>query len=339
VQAAVLARSKQLASTFKITPGLVPRGPKVGAVATRSSRLWKTSSAWIVARSREIRFQIPFARGLSDPNTLLRTRASWIRRTRFLILTALCIGSLVLAGVHVTTGPRLSQPPASGHGWNLIFSDSFDGTHLDRSKWFTYDGQPGGDPAGYWASTHDLVSDGQLEIQAYRDKKFANRMVAGGVSSGRLVSQTYGKYLARVRVDPGSGVSWAALLWPANNHWPPEIDFAEDNGDPLRNSITASFHFGINGVLSQTQSSLKIDMTEWHTIGVTWTSSSIKYSIDGRTWASVHDTQIPFVPMVLDFQTQTWPCGTPSEACVSPATPAIVSLHIDWVAIYSITSN
>ena len=60
------------------------------------------------------------------------------------------------------------------------------------------------------------------------------------------------------------------------------------------------------------------------------------YTLDGRTWASVTNANVPSIPMVLDIQTQGWACGTSTwEKCPNASTPSRVNLDVDWVVAYA----
>jgi len=213
----------------------------------------------------------------------------------------------------------------------MAFSDDFSGTSLNGNAWGAYNGQPGGDPGGWWDPSHVVVHDGMLDLQTYQDPAFGNRWVSGGVSSAYALKQTYGKYLVRFRADKGAGISTILLLWPSNGGWPPEIDFSED-GVCNRNGSTATLHYGANN--SQTQYSVTADFTQWHTMGVEWTAGQLKYTLDGAVWATVNSPNVPSIPMELDAQAQAGTCGDQWAPCPDATTPAHVNMQIDWVAAY-----
>ena len=225
------------------------------------------------------------------------------------------------------------MPVGNIPGWRQVFADDFIGTSLNTGSWFAYSGQPGGDPGGWWSPTHVSVSGGELVLAGYRDPAFGGRWVTGGVSSKPGLVQTYGRYEVRFRFDAGVGIAHAILLWPADNSWPPEIDFSEDNGTTKRTTY-ATLHWGQSNNQQQVQT--PVDLTRWHTLGVQWTPGKLVYTLDGRAWATVSSRNVPSVPMVLDIQTQAWACGTSRwEACTSAATPTHVDLFVDWVVAYA----
>lgn len=192
------------------------------------------------------------------------------------------------------------------------------------SGWRTYAGQPGGDPGAQFARSHVTLSHGVLMLSAFRDPAYANRWVTGGLCDcGDPV--TYGAFFVRSRVT-GPGPTAVALLWPASNSWPPEVDFSETNGSTT--SSTATLHWSsVNHIVQRTT---KVNLATWHTWGVIWTPTAVHYVLDGRVWASVTaPAGVPHVPMTLDLQQQTW-CAS-GWAC--PTHPQ--SMEVAWVAIYT----
>jgi beta-glucanase (GH16 family) len=265
-----------------------------------------------------------------------RGRRGWKRR--------LLAPGLVAVITAVLGGCQLPPPSTSPCGfgdlpssrglpkWHLSACDDFNGTSLDSAKWGAYQGQPGGDPGGWWDPSHAVVHNGVLELQSYRDPRFGNRWVSGGVSSARAVRQTYGMYLVRFRVDRGHGIAAVLLLWPSTGPWPPEVDFAEDGGGD-RSATTATLHYGEAN--HQIQRSVRADFSQWHTIGVAWTPGQLNYILDNRVWATVRSFNVPNSPMEMDAQTQAGTCGDQTAPCPDQTTPAHVNMQIDWVAAYS----
>jgi beta-glucanase (GH16 family) len=107
--------------------------------------------------------------------------------------------------------------------------------------------------------------------------------------------------------------------------WPPEIDFNESGGS---NSATSStLHYGTTNLLDQRQ--LSINLTQWHTWGVIWTPSTVKYIVNGQVWGSISvRTEIANVPMTLDMEQRDL-CQIGLQCPTKPE-----SMLIDWVAEY-----
>jgi beta-glucanase (GH16 family) len=226
------------------------------------------------------------------------------------------------------------MPAGDTRGWRQVFSDDFDGSSLDTARWTAYSGQPGGDRAGWWAPSHVVVHDCGVSLKSYRDPAAkAEVFVSGGI--GMHLSQTFGKYLVRMRVDQGDGISAIALLWPAQDLWPPEVDFYEDGGGG-RTETTATLHCGQedNDDCRVQRSLTGYDFSRWHTVGVEWTSGKLVYTIDGTAWATVTGSVVPSIPMWLAIQTQSLECSA-YATCVNGSTPPEVDMQVAWVVAYA----
>jgi beta-glucanase (GH16 family) len=225
------------------------------------------------------------------------------------------------------------MPTTSPPGWRKVFADDFAGTSLKQSNWRLYWGEPGGDPGAWFDPNHVSVSGGELVISAYRDPADGGKWATGGISNSPALVQTYGKYLVRLRMDAGTGISHMALLWPADNSWPPEVDFSEDNATS-RQTDFGTLHYGAHN--TQVQHRVFVDLTKWHTLGVEWTPGRLVYTLDGRVWATTTGANVPSIPMTLDIQTQSWACGVNGwEGCTGSTTPSRVNLDVDWVVEYA----
>lgn len=196
-------------------------------------------------------------------------------------------------------------------GYGLVFNDEFNGTRLNRRKWFT---------RYIWAGeTLDHFND---EKQLYRDND--NHVVSNGVlsltarkvkdndpygvnyESGMLRSDftfTYGYLEARVRMPGGRGV-WPAF-WLQSDvtaagkiSWPPEIDIFEvvNNG---QEDTMDMLHSTVHRAASEPKapflfadSDFHTDWTYWrapykfndgwHTVGAEWTADGVSVFVDGK---------------------------------------------------------
>jgi beta-glucanase (GH16 family) len=244
-------------------------------------------------------------------------------------------GSAAVVGLATASGqPPAARLPPTPAGARRVLADAFAGSRLNRRVWTPYTGRPGGDPGGWWAPSHVVVRGGALHLETYRDSRYGNRWVSGGVSSARGLDQRYGTYLVRFRMDAGTGVAGVLLLWPQAPHWPPEIDFAESGGErATRREMAATLHYAPGDqTIART---VHADFTRWHVMGVRWTPGRLVYTLDGRPWATVHSRHVPAEPMELDLQAQAGTCGVPYAPCPDASTPARVDLEVDWVVAYA----
>ena len=232
-------------------------------------------------------------------------------------------------------GPSGAPMPAGDlPGWRRVFADDFTGTAIDQRRWGLYEGQPAGDPGGWWEPSHVEVRDGVVSLRTYRDPRHGDRWVSGGMSSAPGLKQRYGKYDVRFRVDAGYGVASILLLWPTADHWPPEIDFAEHGGESrARGHMTATLHYDADDKIIQ--HTVEADFTRWHTMGVEWTPGRLVYTLDGRPWATVAHAGVPAETMELDAQTQAGTEGDVWNPAPDAGTPAEVDMEIDWAVAYA----
>ncbi len=213
--------------------------------------------------------------------------------------------------------------PHALKGYVETYVNDFTGSALPAG-WESFSGVPGGDPGGQFGTAHVVVAKGRLELNTWRDPAYGNKWVTVGLSQNG-VSKVYGAYFVRSRVT-GLGPNEVQLLWPADNSWPPEIDFNE-SGRGI-NGTTATVHWGsLNNI---EQHSVVAHLTSWHTWGVVWAQHSIVFTLDGREWATVTTKgAVPHVPMNLDLEQRAM-CSFGFDCPTKP-----VSMYVDWVAEYT----
>lgn len=292
--------------------------------------------------------------GVDTPSGGETTRPPWDGVVIGVTLSLLVTVVAVMVWVGVTTHPTssLTTGPASAlaaypvgvpdraepsglaplrhnnlHGFQLTNVVDFSGRSLPTS-WVAFAGQPGGLAGGHFSPSHATVSQGALRLVASPDPLFGGHWATGGVCQcGR--SATYGAYFVRSRVT-GVGPNEVELLWPANNVWPPEIDFSE-TGQSVQ-GISATVHSGRANTISQLTYST--NMLRWHTWGVIWTPRSITYVVDGHPWGVVTQaSMIPSVPMRLDLE-QRFVCGA-NASCPKHS----ITMLVDWVMEYRYTGR
>jgi hypothetical protein len=231
-------------------------------------------------------------------------------------------------GIADVAEPSGYAPPGAGDlpGYQLLYVSDFNGSSLP-SGWSVFTGVPSGDRSGQFAASHVVVSDGVVHLNTWRDARYDNKWVTGGMCQCG-VARTYGAYFVRSR-NTGPGPNEVQLLWPTSNVWPPEIDFNE-TGD-LHTATSWTVHWSSANLIDQR--SLIIDMSRWHTWGVIWSRSAIIFTVDGHEWGRFTTTRdIPDVPMRLDLEQLAF-CQS-GHFC--PTKP--VSMDINWVAEYSATT-
>jgi hypothetical protein len=232
-------------------------------------------------------------------------------------------------GIPNAAEPSGMAPPSATAlpGYHLDYVNDFPGRELP-SGWNVFYGLPSGDPGGQFGAAHTVVRNGMLQLNTWRDPQYNNKWVTGGICQCGF-THLYGAIFVRSR-DTGAGPNEVELLWPANSHWPPEVDFNESGGSNVFTSWT--LHYGITNSIDQQR--VFVNMRQWHTWGVIWTPASMTFTVDGSVWGVVtNPSAIPATPMRLDIE-QRAECGIHQQC---PAAP--VSLLVDWVAEYSPTQR
>jgi hypothetical protein len=238
-------------------------------------------------------------------------------------------------------GPPL---PTALAGYHRVYTTDFSGEVLPPG-WEAFTGAPGGDNQAQFAANHVRVNNGMLQL--FTTMNPTSGKSGGLAATGRLGGaastaiwtsgglcqcgrpMTYGAFFVRSRIT-GPGPNEVELLWPADNHWPPEIDFNESGSRWAATSGTV--HFGSSAATDHfiQQNFFPIDLARWHTWGVVWTPTSITYTVDGYQWGTTLRTPgtIPRLAMTLDLQQR--PSCTSGLACPNQNQ----SMLVDWVAEY-----
>lgn len=224
----------------------------------------------------------------------------------------------------------------SPSGYRTLYQSDFAGGTLD-DRWFAYRGVPAADPAGSWDPSHVAISSGVLTERTYLDPlRYQGAAgeppwVEGGVSLAS-VSFTTGEVLVRSRVSDANGVAGTILLWPSTSGtWPPEVDFSETMGAPQAYGFS---HWRSGGHVYKSEvPAPSVDLTQWHTWGVTVTDSALTFTLDGKSWATMPNRQP--MPMHLCIQQEVYAAGNSfGEVPPGPSTSPESDLDVAWVAIY-----
>ncbi len=240
------------------------------------------------------------------------------RRTPLVALLAVVLLALIV-------------PSQASAAWHLRYWGKF--SHgFNSSMWTRYNGTPRCCPDTIWKRSHVVVKGGILRLQNYRDPAYGGKWVSAGISMGRSLNQTYGRYRVRFRITKGRGVGMCMFLWPKHG-WPPEVDFAEESSIVGgRRWETSTLHYGSHN--TEIHHRVHANFQNWHTIGVNWSPGKLLYILDGRVWAETTGSHVPDVPMHLGIQTHVGSNGK-TGTLPDSSTPSKVGLQIDWIKVSS----
>ncbi len=200
------------------------------------------------------------------------------------------VPSAVLAVVMVVAlpVPAAHADPIGGTGWSVVFSDDFNGTAVDTSKWNFRT-----DVKAFSAQRPEnvTVSGGLMSINLKQESFAGKNFTGGGLISKKTLR--YGYYETRAKIN--DGVGWHSSFWlmagngtttfPAERRT--EIDGFEIDSKSSPTSL-ANIHSGVhawNGSTDMhnvgTTYHSGLDLRQWHTYGFEWSETSVKYYVDG----------------------------------------------------------
>lgn len=188
---------------------------------------------------------------------------------------------------------------------DLIWSEEFDGTALDETKWsYQRGGWNGANVQNCYVDENTKVADGSLQItskyepgyECFNERK---DFTSGFVQTKDRVDWTYGYFEAKVKV-PASNSTWPSF-WMSPQEalygpWPQsgEIDVFEIKGHDMTKSY-GNAHWG-NSATDKRQEKGTYefdDATQWHVYAVEWNEGELKFYIDNQWYHTINDFKAP----------------------------------------------
>ena len=255
---------------------------------------------------------------------------------------------------------RTGTTNIGGTQWNIVWSDEFNGTSLDTSRWTFETGNNNGwgnNEREYYTSraTNAYVAGGSLHIVARKETMGGFPYTSARLKTQGKFSRKYGRFEFRARLPHGTGY-WPALWMMGNNissiGWPAcgEIDVLENQGANLT-TVQGTLHYGTatTNHLSQTKVynvPAANNVTNFHTYAVNWTTNSIVWLVDNvpvQTWTSWSSTtpypapyNQPFF-LIMNLAVGGQYLGSPSDATIDANTAFPGELEVDYIRVYDTT--
>jgi len=187
--------------------------------------------------------------------------------------------------------------------WVEVWSDEFNGTEIDRTKWNVANGKVRGDtePTTFRDHPNNLYfEDGNLVIKSIVEEYEGYHATSGYMDTRGLFAATYGKLEMRARLTYGSRVWPAFWAMGLNGNWPynGEIDIMEFDGDggagDYEYSIYATNHWfyfdrfthAAKGITLQNEEDEPFS-EQFHTFSVEWDENQVRTYVDGMLYMSM----------------------------------------------------
>jgi len=265
-----------------------------------------------------------------------------------------------------SAGGNTSVDKSTNSGWQLVWSDEFDGDSLNAANWNiqTGDGTEYGIPGWgnneqeWYQGDNISVSDGNLVITAREEASNGYPYTSGRLRTNNKVDITYGRIEARIQVPAGQGLWSAFWMLPTDSQyggWASggEIDIMEAVNPGLsENVVHGTIHYGMAWPLNVSAGHhYEVDLTDgFHEYAVEWEQGEIRWYVDGvhyhtvtadHWWSYFYGglesgyTSPANAPFDQDFHILlnlavggNWP-GNPDENTVFPA-----QMLVDYVRVY-----
>lgn len=285
------------------------------------------------------------------------------RRRRRWGLVVAALAALVLAAT-ATAATVFGQDPKPD--WQLVWSDEFDGTTLDRSKWNAEDQSTFGEGNLELAclmsrSKNVEVAGGTLTLRAARedppvicgdrDTRFPNgrSYTSAMLSTKGKAAWHQGRFEVRAKLPLAAGKSkglWPAFwMRPANGTGDGELDIMEaigtgDSQDPEAGSVHHTLWYDGKGTFAKQSVSAPVQggpASGFHTYAAEWQSGVMRWYIDGQLSFERDRASAPWIDEAFagEFFLRLnlavggrWP-GSPNSDTELPA-----EMVVDWVKVY-----
>ncbi len=238
--------------------------------------------------------------------------------------------------------------------YKLVWSDEFNGTSLDQSKWNYETGNNNGNNNEweyYTTRSQNLYFDnGMMVIKAIKEDYGGQHYTSARINTSGKFSFKYGKIEARMKLPYGQGI-WPAFWMLGDNissvGWPAsgETDIMELIGGSASgrdNTVYGTVHWSQNGSHAQYGKSYTLSSgifaDDFHTFAITWDPQQIVWYVDGKSYCAIDISSAD----LSAFQNKSfiifnlavggdWP-GYPDNTTVFPQT-----MQVDYVRVYEDT--
>ncbi len=291
---------------------------------------------WVAAYANDVMEYIPSRRVLKEGGYEAEIFSADLAGATW----APSVEEMIVSNVHrLVTTVRSQAPPA---GYQLVWSDEFDGTTLDLSKW-SHRGLGRRRDA---LNVADAVSvgGGQLTIATYTS---GGKHCTGMIGTEGKFERRFGYWEARVRFEGAPGMWSAFWIQTPTFGRPPndpatagtEIDVIEHRvSDQSGKDISGPAHHAVHIGGAKSQSHVTEDLklgSGFHTFGVQWTETEYHFFVDGkRTWTATPVSKRPqYIILSSEVQDKSWAGAIPAGG-YGPRESSKTRMVVDYVRFY-----
>jgi len=198
------------------------------------------------------------------------------------------------AGSTKTTNPVFVKPEGTPKpnavSYQLVWSDEFNGTSVDQTKWNIDSGNPGvNNEEEYYQAANVTETGGNLVITAKQQSVGGQPYTSAKLETLGKFSTTYGRIEARISLPMING-TWPAFWMLGTNinsvGWPNcgEIDIMEHVN--TTNTILGTMHWNSGSGAAQYGSSTTTTPGDFHIYAVEWDANSINWYVDNTLYCT-----------------------------------------------------
>jgi beta-glucanase (GH16 family) len=275
------------------------------------------------------------------------------RMSFFKIFSAIAISCLLFSilscskgkSSNVTPTPvKQDTAPTVKPIYSLVWSDEFNGTAVDTSKW-TYDLENlnVNNEKEFYQTQNATVSNGNLVITAKKEAVGSQPYTSARLKTLGKFTQTYGRIEASIKLPMGMGMWPAFWMLGANINtvsWPQcgELDIMEHINNT--NTIYGTMHWNNNGHV-QYGSTTTTTPGDYHLYAIEWDANEIRWYVDSTLYQTgnikndINNTgafQLPFFILLNLAVAGDFPGQTVDETLLPE------SMYVDYVRVYKQTN-
>jgi beta-glucanase (GH16 family) len=253
----------------------------------------------------------------------------------------------------------VSNPPPVVAGWQLVWSDEFNGTSVDPAMWVfesgTGSGGWGNNERQYYTgrTNNASVSGGVLRIIARQEATNGSPYTSARLKTEGNFSKKYGRIEFRSKLPAGVGcwpANWMMPVSSAYGGWAAsgEIDVMESRGNDSTR-VEGTLHYGGTWPANVYTGAPYIFpnggvATDFHDYMVEWGTNYIKWFVDGthyQTQTNWYSSGGPYPApfnqafyLIMNLAIGGNYLGNPSDAAINAGTAFPVEMQVDYVRVY-----